>query len=96
MFSGDFVPKVWIFRLLQRDLRKMTDMDNAVESMYEEAGRLIASCGRDIRMLMKLADFHEGLGDASELLDNVLYERMGMSCEEVIEALQCVIINKPC
>ena len=69
MFSGDFVPKVWIFRLLQRDLRKMTDMDNAVESMYEEAGRLIVSCGGDIGTIMKLADFHEGLG---ELTDNKL------------------------
>ena len=96
MFSADFVPKVWIFRLLRGDLRKTTDMDNAVESMYEEAGRLIASCGGDIGTIMKLADFHESLREASELLDNVLYERMGMSCEEVIEALQCVIINKQC
>ena len=96
MFSADFVPKVWIFRLLRGDLRKTTDMDNAVESMYEEAGRLIASCGGDIGTIMKLADFHESLGESSELLDNVLYERIGMSCEEVIEALQCVIINKPC
>ena len=71
-------------------------MDNVAESMYEEAGRLIASCSGDDRMIIKLADFHEGLGDASELLDNVLYERMGMSCEELIEALQCVIINKSC
>ena len=74
----------------------MTDMDHVVESMYEEAGRLIASCGGDVGMIMRLADFHEGLGDASELLDNVLYERMGMSWEEVIEALQCVITNKSC
>ena len=74
----------------------MIDMDNVVESMYEEAGRLIASCGGDICMIMKLADYYEGLGEASDLLDNVLYERMGMSCEEVIEALQCVIINKSC
>lgn len=96
MFSDDFVPKIWIFRLLQGALRKMTDMDNVVESMYEETGRLIASCSRDDRMILDLADFHEGLGEASELLDNVLYERMGMSCEEVIEALQCVIINKSC
>ena len=96
MFSDDFVPKIWIFRLLQGDLLKMTDMDNIVEYMYEEAGRLIASCGEDARMILDLADFHEGLGEASELLDNVLYERIGMSCEEVIEALQCVIINKSC
>ena len=96
MFSGDFVPKVWIFRQLRGDLRKMIDMDNVVESMYEEAGRLIATCSGDVRMIMKLADYHEGLGEAADLLDNVLYERMGMSCEDIIEALQCVIINKSC
>ena len=74
----------------------MIDMDNVVESMYEEAGRLIATCSGDVRMIMKLADYHEGLGEAADLLDNVLYERMGMSCEDIIEALQCVIINKSC
>ena len=64
--------------------------------MYEEVGRIVASdCG--VRRKVKaLSDFYDGLAGDAVMLDNVLYERIGMSCEEVIEALQGMIVKKSC
>ena len=65
-----------------------------VESMYESVCRIMISGSGPAGQAMDLQDFYDKAGAASFLLDNILYERMGMSCEEVIEALQEVIINK--
>lgn len=96
MFSGDFVPKICISRLLRRDLQKNGCMHKMVESMFETVCRIVISGSDPAGQAMELQDFYDGAGAAADLLDNVLYERMGMSCEEVIEALQDVIINKSC
>ena len=76
--------------------RKRRIMNHIVETMYEEVGRIVASdCGAR-RKAKALSDFYDGLAGDAVMLDNVLYERIGMSCEEVIEALQGMIIKKSC
>lgn len=96
MFSDDFVPKVWIFRRSRRYLWKNECMHKSVESMYESVCRIVMSGRSPMCQAEEVREFYEGAGTLSERLDNMFYERMGMSCEELIEALQCVIINKSC
>ena len=96
MFSGDFVPKVWIFRRSRRYLWKNECMHKSVESMYESVCRIVMSGRSPMCQAEEVRDLYEGAGSLSERLDNMFYERMGMSCEELIEALQRVIINKSC
>lgn len=96
MFSDDFVPKVWIFRRSRRYLWKNECMHKSVESMYESVCRIVMSGRSPMCQAEEVRDLYEGAGSLSERLDNMFYERMGMSCEELIEALQRVIINKSC
>ncbi len=65
-----------------------------VESMYEAVCTIVTSSGGARRKVRELRSFYDGLGDGSSALDNVLYEKMGMSCEDVIEAIQSEIVNK--
>ena len=96
MFSDDFVPNVWIFRRSRRYLWKNECMHKSVESMYESVCRIVMSGRSPMCQAEEVRDLYEGAGSLSERLDNMFYERMGMSCEELIEALQRVIINKSC
>ena len=96
MFSDDFVPKVWIFRRSRRYLWKNECMHKSVESMYESVCRIVMSGRSPMCQAEEVRDLYEGAGSLSERLDNMFYERMGMSCEELIEAIQRVIINKSC
>ena len=88
MFSDDFVPKVWIFRRSRRYLWKNECMHKSVESMYESVCRIVMSGRSPMCQAEEVRDLYEGAGSLSERLDNMFYERMGMSCEELIEALQ--------
>ena len=81
--------------MFSRDIcAKNNDMYMTVESMYEAVCTIVASSGGARRKVRELRSFYESLGDDSFLLDNVLYERMGMSCEDVIEVIQSEIVNK--
>lgn len=71
-------------------------MQKSVESMYETVCGIIMSGVGVERMVEELDDFYDGLGDVSFMLDNVLYERMGMSCEDVIEVIQRGFANNSC
>lgn len=71
-------------------------MQKSVESMYEAVCRIIMSGAGDMRIAGELTDFYDGLGDAAFQLDNVLYERMGMSCEDMIEVILSGFANKSC
>ena len=83
------------FYMFSRDIcAKNNDMYMTVESMYEAVCTIVASSGGARRKVRELRSFYESLGDDSFLLDNVLYERMGMSCEDVIEVIQSEIVNK--
>ena len=63
---------------------KVCDM----EKIYEEVCAIFtADYGRRRRM-KELAELYEGLGNASVELDNILYERLGLSCEDLIEMLR--------
>ena len=69
-------------------------MHMTVESMYEAVCTIVASSGGARRKVRELRNLYEGLGDDSFMLDNVLYERIGMSCEDVIEVILSEIVNK--
>jgi len=85
------------FSVGHRDICGKTEcMHKSVESMYESVCRIVMSGRSPMCQAEEVRELYEGAGTLSERLDNVFYERMGMSCEEVIEALQCVIINKSC
>lgn len=71
-------------------------MQKSVESMYETVCRIIMSGVEVERIATELSDFYKGLGGVSFVLDNVLYERMGMSCEDVIEVIQSGFANNSC
>ena len=59
-----------------------------MEKMYEEVCAIFtADYGRRRRM-KELAELYEGLGYASVELDNILFERLGLSCEDLIEMLR--------
>ena len=88
MFSGIFVPKVWFFRCRRRDLRKMNIyMSAEADELYGKVCGIVISEDAPLVRAAALQSFYDGLGRASEMLDDVLYERLGMSCEEVMEVL---------
>ena len=81
--------------MFSRDIcAKNNDMYMTVESMYEAVCLTVTSNGGAMRKVRELRSFYESLGDDSFLLDNVLYERMGMSCEDVIEVILSEIVDK--
>jgi hypothetical protein len=83
------------YYIFSRDLCvKNNIMHMTVESMYEAVCTIVASSGGARRKVRELRNLYEGLGDDSFMLDNVLYERIGMSCEDVIEVILSEIVNK--
>ena len=85
------------FSVGHRDICGKTEcMHKSVESMYESVCRIVMSGRSPMCQAEEVRELYEGAGTLSELLDNVFYERMGMSCEELAETLQHVIINKSC
>ena len=83
------------YYIFSRDICvKKNDMHMTVESMYEAVCTIVASSGGARRKVRELRNLYEGLGDDSFMLDNVLYERIGMSCEDVIEVILSEIVNK--
>ena len=88
MFSGIFVPKVWFFRCRRRDLRKMNIyMSAEADELYGKVCGIVISDDAPLVRAAALQSLYDGLGKASEMLDDVLYGRLGMSCEDVVEVL---------
>ena len=59
-----------------------------MEKLYEEVCTIFtADYGRK-RRAEELSELYASLGDASVTLDNILYERLGLSCEDLIEMLR--------
>ena len=59
-----------------------------MEKIYERICAIFIAgygCGRKAE---ELADLYERTGSASVALDNMLYDRLGLSCEDLIEMLR--------
>ncbi len=69
------------------DLRKNEDMKNSIESAYEEFGFIACGILNPERKNMIMKNVRLCLGGASDALDNMIYERMGLSAEEVFEII---------
>ena len=59
-----------------------------MEKVYREVYEIFtADYGRKRRM-QELLKLYERLGSASVALDNILYERLGLSCEDLMDMLR--------
>ncbi len=67
------------------DLQEKLIMENRLETAYEEFGLIAGSSWKHEIKLMMLRNLFDELGDDSVALDNMIYERLGMSAEEVID-----------
>lgn len=63
---------------------KISDMEKVYREVYEI---FTADYGRKRRM-QELLKLYERLGSASVALDNILYERLGLSCEDLMDMLR--------
>mgnify|MGYP003309118731 FL=1 len=69
-------------------MRKMNIyMSAEADELYGKVCGIVISEDAPLVRAAALQSFYDGLGRASEMLDDVLYERLGMSCEEVMEVL---------
>ncbi len=62
-------------------------MSAEAEELYGKACCIVVSDNAPLVRAAALQTLYDGLGKASEMLDDVLYERLGMSCEDVVEVL---------
>ncbi len=59
-----------------------------MEKLYEEVCAIFtADYGRK-RRAEELSELYERIGNVSVTLDNMLYERLGLSCEDLIDMLR--------
>ena len=59
-----------------------------MEELYEKVCSIFtAGYGRK-RRAEELSELYESIGGASVTLDNMLYERLGLSCEDLIDMLR--------
>lgn len=59
-----------------------------MEKVYEEVCSIFTSDYERKRRAEELEELYKRLGSASEALDNMLYERQGLSCEDLIYMLR--------
>lgn len=59
-----------------------------MEKVYEEVCSIFTSDYERKRRAEELEELYKRLGSASEALDNMLYERQGLSCEDLIDMLR--------
>lgn len=69
-------------------------MSAGAEELYERACGIVMAGPSPLDAAAGLDSLHEGLGKASDMLDDILYERLGMSCREVVEVLLDEDIHK--
>jgi hypothetical protein len=87
VFSGDFVPKVWKLRQLQPLLPKTEAMDNVIENAYDGFCLIATSAMDGECRAAAIREMTKRLGSASVELENMIYERMGMSADEIIDMI---------
>ncbi len=76
------------FFICSGQICKKKDMNNYLETAYEEFA--FVTCGpwnMEIGNSV-LENLYMRLGNASVLLDNMIYERLGMSAEDVLNMIQ--------
>lgn len=67
--------------------RKQTDMNDYIETAYEDVCMTILSSMDDESRRKSLASLSIRLGDASAKLEEMFFERLGISLEETVEVL---------
>lgn len=58
-----------------------------MEKLYEEICAIFTSTGARRQRAEELSELYGRLGNASVALDNMLYDRLGLSCEDLIDML---------
>ena len=59
-----------------------------MEKIYEQVCSIFTADYARKRRIEELTELYEHLGSASVLLDKMLYERQGFSCEDMIDLLR--------
>lgn len=59
-----------------------------MEKIYEEVCAIFTADYARRRRADELAELYGRIGSASVALDNMLYDRLGLSCEDLIEMLR--------
>lgn len=59
-----------------------------MEKIYEQICAIFIAGYGCRRKAEELSDLYERIGSASVALDNMLYDRLGLSCEDLIEMLR--------
>lgn len=62
-------------------------MSAEADELYGKVCDIVVSDDAPLIRASALQTLYDGLGKASEILDDVLYERLGMSCEDMVEVL---------
>ena len=60
---------------------------DAMEKIFEEICAIFTSENPSERKAMELRGLYSRLGRSSVILDNMLYDRLGLSCEDLIDML---------
>ena len=59
-----------------------------MEKLYEEVCAIFSADYGRRRRAEELSELYGRIGSASVTLDNMLYERLGLSCEDLIDMLR--------
>lgn len=59
-----------------------------MEKLYREVCAIFTADYSRKRRMQELSELYERLGSTSVALDNILYERLGLSCEDLIDMLR--------
>jgi len=73
--------------LQMRFAENLIHMFAEIECVYEEICCIIISDDSLSAKIKRLENLYESLGTVSDMLDNILYERLGFSCEDIMEVL---------
>ncbi len=82
---GDFATKVCFFCRMRSDLQKNEYMKESLETVYADFESIARSAwSSEVRRVL-LNNLYDRLGGASAAFDNMVYERLGMSPEEILD-----------
>ncbi len=73
--------------MLVSALQKTRSMKDLIESAYEEFASIVEGSWNRRMKEIALRDLYDTLGDEAPALDNIIYERLGMSAEEALDML---------
>lgn len=59
-----------------------------MENLYNEVCSIYTSCHCRQHRMYEISRLYQRLGSSVVILDNILYERQGLSCPELIEMLR--------